>query len=95
VFDNTTLGADENTFGSNFRLYPNPVPNGQYSIRTPGLTGEVTLEMTNLLGQSVYTRILQVRDHQVNINSSDLSHGIYMVKLTQGDQSYTSKLILN
>jgi hypothetical protein len=93
-FDTTNLGTNDNTFGSDFRLFPNPSKNEQFSISTPSLSGEVSVEVTNLLGQTVYSKVLSVEGNQVNVNVFNLSAGVYVVKLTQDDQFFSTKLIV-
>jgi hypothetical protein len=90
----TYLGFNDSTFGSDFSLYPNPAIYGQFSIKTPNLNGEVNVEMTSPLGQRVYSEQLSIISNQVNVSIPHLSQGIYMVKLIQGNQFYTTKLIV-
>jgi len=94
VFDNTTLGVEDNSFGANFSLYPNPVSNGSFSIRTPGLSGEVSLEISNILGQNVSIQTLQLTGNEVEVDAKGLAGGVYLVKLLQNDQSYTTKVFI-
>lgn len=49
--------------------------------------------MTNLLGQNVFSKDLPVSGNQVNVSAPDLPSGVYVVKLTQGNQSFSTKLI--
>jgi len=93
VFNNTTLGVDNNRFGENFSLYPNPT-NGQFSTKTPHLSGKVNVEITNLLGQQVYAQKLDLESQKVTISTPNLSTGIYVVNLKQGHQSFSKKLIV-
>jgi hypothetical protein len=94
VFDNTTLGLADNSFGAGFSLYPNPTQNGHFSIKTPQLSGEVRVEIANLLGQQVFVQELNVEGQQVNVTAENLSTGLYMVKLSQDGQSYSTKLLI-
>jgi hypothetical protein len=94
VFDNTTLGVEDNVLGSDFSLYPNPTQDGHFSIKTPNLSGEVNLEIVNLLGQQVYNNDINVESHEVNVSSENLARGVYILKLTQNDFNYTTKLII-
>ena len=93
TFDNTTLSTEENTFGNNFRIHPNPTKNGRFSISTPNLIGEVELEITNLLGQKVYNERHNIENQKVQVEVNDLSSGLYIVKVKQEDQSKSVKLI--
>ena len=64
------------------------------SLRTPGLTGEVDVQISNVLGQEVQTQTLSVIGNEVNVNAQDLASGVYLVKLFQNDHSFTSKVII-
>jgi hypothetical protein len=88
------LNIEDNTFGADFSLYPNPTSNGQFSIKTPNVSGEVNVEIFNLLGQKVLSQKHIVEDQEVNVNAEGFSTGIYVVKLSQGSQSFISKLII-
>jgi len=93
VLDNSSLGTAESPFGKNFSLYPNPT-HGYCSIKTPNLSGEVNVEITNVLGQQVFVQNLSVEAGQVNINTDEFSAGVYVLKLTQDNQSFSFKLIV-
>jgi ABC-type polysaccharide transport system permease subunit len=94
LFDNTTLGTTENTFGYNFSLYPNPAQNGRFYIATPGLSGTVDVTLTNVLGQQDYDEQLDVQNQEVQIIAENLSSGVYMLNLSQGEQSFSTKVII-
>ena len=94
IFNNTTLGVEDNEFGTNFSVYPNPTKDGLFSITTSGLSGEVSLEISNILGQVVQAQSLQVTGNEVNVNAQSLSSGVYLVNLTQGGKNFTSKVII-
>lgn len=91
---NESIGVAENAFGSDFVLYPNPVRNGQFTIKTPNLSGEVDIEITNLVGQQISNHQLSVEGQQVNVSTNNLSTGIYFIRLSQNSQSFTSKFII-
>jgi hypothetical protein len=94
VFDNTTLGVAENAFSYNFNLYPNPAQNGRFYITTPGLSGAAQVTLTNVLGQQVYVQELNILNQEVQIDADNLSSGVYMLNLSQGNQSYSIKVII-
>jgi|GEM_PF-1868631 len=95
VFNQTTLSTNDNAFGRNFNLYPNPTQNGVFSINTPNLSGEVNVEISSLLGQQLYNQSLEVEAQEIKVNAEHLSSGMYLVKLTQDGQSFTTKLIVD
>jgi len=82
--DNTTLGTNENVFGADFSLYPNPT-NGQFTIKTSGLTGnDIELKIYNVLGQQVFSQAQTIENNgEVNVDASGLSGGLYMIELQQ------------
>jgi hypothetical protein len=93
LFDDV-LGVNNNTFENNISLYPNPSKNGRFSIKTPNLNGSVEVAITNYLGQQVYNQDFTIQNQEVNINAENLSTGIYIVRMTQGHKSFSTKLIL-
>jgi hypothetical protein len=94
VFDNTTLSTTDNTFGYNFSLYPNPAQNGRFYVSTPGLTGTAHITLTNVLGQKVYAQELDILNQEVQIHADNLSSGVYMLNLSQGEHSFSDKVII-
>lgn len=94
MFGNTTLGIEDNRFGSDFRLFPNPTNGERFSIKTPSLSGEVEVEITSMLGRQISVQTLQVEGNQVKVTVEGLSAGVYVVNLAQGNQSFNSKLIV-
>ncbi|MFN2261493.1 MAG: T9SS type A sorting domain-containing protein [Psychroflexus sp.] len=94
-FDVVTLGVSDE-FGSSFSVYPNPVTNQEFTIQTSHLAGEdVGLKLFNFSGQSVMTQNLKVDSNgALNVQTSQLSSGVYILELTQGKQSYKEKLII-
>jgi hypothetical protein len=92
VFDHTTLNVEDNFFGNNFSLYPNP-NQGQFSIKTPNLSGDVNVEITNLLGQRVYKEQLLIENQSIDVFAKNLIEGVYIIKLTQNDKTYSTKVV--
>lgn len=85
---------------SDYRLdqnYPNPFnPITQINFRLPQAS-DVTLEVFNVLGQSVAVLAkdqLQRGVHTVEFDASSLSSGVYLYRLTAGDYVETRKMML-
>jgi|GEM_PF-6212963 len=79
-------------------LYPNP-NQGTFTLNaefTNKVNAPVTLEVINVLGQSVYKAIADGNTGQLNINVhlNDLAPGIYMLRLSAQDQSSTTRFII-
>ncbi|MCR9181680.1 MAG: T9SS type A sorting domain-containing protein [Flavobacteriaceae bacterium] len=91
------LSTPEVSFGDSFVLFPNPVKD-RFTIATRGISGqEVTMRITNVIGQTVVTE-----NHTVNSNglltmdAAALARGVYIIKLTQSNGGqFTTKLIKN
>ena len=82
-----TLSA--NTFSiNNVQFFPNPLKGNRLIINT---NQSLNIEIFNVLGKSVI--IDKVSSNKNYLDLNDLSKGIYLVKLSKGNQSVTKKLI--
>lgn len=91
VLLSNTTGIDENSEASNFTLSPNPATE-IIKINPSVKTIKSTIEITNSLGQVVKTGILN--NGSTFIPVSDLSKGIYFVKVENEKSKTISKLIV-
>lgn len=84
---------------SGVQCYPNP-SNGQFTLQVKldnGVTGNATLEIVNVLNQRVYAQLVFISDGMLNANvdaASYLDDGIYMIRLTTGNQVYSERLMI-
>ncbi len=85
----TLMNADLNTAFTDLNLYPNP-NQGTFTVNgtlgTPVTTGdaEVSLEITNMLGQVVYNNKVMARDGIINEKiqfGASLANGIYILNV--------------
>jgi hypothetical protein len=85
-----------------FSISPNPVT-GTYvlvSFHEADIAGgQVQLSVTNVIGQSLYTHLINQSDIdrgsiRIEIADLKLSKGLYFVKMASGEQSFTQKLVL-
>lgn len=92
----TTLDTEEATFAKNMRVYPNPIADNQFYVVLPeSVEGNVNLKMINLLGQEVYAAILGSGQKEVKIQPKNtLQSGIYLMKITNGSQTATKKVVV-
>ncbi len=77
--------------------YPNPFnPSTIIKYELP-TESRVSLEVFNLIGQKVATVVEGVKpagSHEVSFNASGLTSGVYMYKLSAGNQVFTKKMVL-
>ena len=74
---------------SSFVVYPNPT-NGIINVKTSEYKNVTNVQIFNLVGAVVKTTKLQ---HETSlINLSDLANGLYIVKITSGNNSITQKI---
>lgn len=95
-------GADPNapfafTLGSS---YPNPTADkATVSFALPGgYTGAVKLELYDIAGRKVATPLdesLNAGEHKVDIGTSNLANGVYLYKLTAGEDTAVKKMVVN
>ena len=80
---------------SDFDVYPNPAKD-VLNVRLDDYAGqELTLTLTNNLGQVVKVQKVDSAEHTEQLNISDLVPGMYLISLkTSGDQVQTKKVIV-
>lgn len=84
-----TTGISQVTAGSDIRLIPNP-NKGEFTVRGTLATSaseEVTFEVTNMLGQVVYSSKVIAQNGIINESvklSSSLANGMYILNLRSG-----------
>lgn len=90
------IKKEENLNYFNLRVMPNPAD--EYVIISSGapVSAPGNIEILNTEGKVVYKRsvILDANHNQYVVSTTELPAGIYMVKVTSGDQVSTKKLII-
>jgi len=86
---NTFTLSNESIDAVSFNIYPNPVEGTIISIETSN-GDALDVKIFSTLGQQVLVAKNVTRD----LNIASLDAGIYLVKLTQGENSQTRKLIV-
>ena len=82
----------ENSIKQNVRIYPNP-SNGIFKIESMFDTN-INIDITDLLGKKVIqSKILNKGINQ--LDASNLSKGVYLIKLKIEENTYTERLIIN
>ncbi|MGB0863034.1 MAG: T9SS type A sorting domain-containing protein, partial [Saprospiraceae bacterium] len=98
-FEATTfsVGVDKVTGLNDLNIFPNPVTvnlNVQFNLAE---RAELTINVTNTLGQTVKvvnTSSLDAGQQNLNVNTSDLSAGIYFLNFSNGTQSTTKRFVV-
>jgi hypothetical protein len=76
-----------------FTVYPNP-SNGKFTVNVDVLQqANCKLSICNLLGQEIYTTFFKGQQSTLDIDISDFSKGLYFVKVDDGKNISTQKII--
>ncbi|MEO6168391.1 MAG: T9SS type A sorting domain-containing protein [Chitinophagales bacterium] len=89
-----TTGIQDEIANASLFLYPNPAKQMAYLDLKITKAEKVTVQVINLIGQTVSAQDLGSINgsHVIPVNTSDLTTGIYQVKVSIGDQVLTKKL---
>ncbi len=93
----TASVGDLAALGVSAQVRPNPFSSfAQIMISTP-FSGEFDLIVTDLLGRKVHRQRLRLLEGEntVDFDGSDLSAGIYIYTLTDGERQLSDKMVLN
>ena len=81
--------TQETTSIEGLNLYPNPVSGDRIYITSKNEL-EKEIIIFDVLGKKVLQTLLSTKE----LNISDLSPGVYIIKITEGEASTTRKLII-
>ena len=93
-----TISVNSNELNEfNLTVYPNPAQNSatvDFTVENPG---EVTFELSDLSGKSVYSvsKNASAGNNSIVIPTDALSNGVYMYSFTNGNTVVTKKLVVN
>ena len=74
-------------------IYPNPVSqtlNIQYNFKN---NSKVRLEIFDVIGQQVYSRMMDNSENKTTVNTSNFMSGVYVVKLGNEKEQFVSKFV--
>lgn len=75
------------------QIVPNP-NNGIFYINIKDMA-EGTIQITNLIGATVYSNRFKKESEDLKIDIQDKADGIYIVRIVSGEQTLTTKIIKN
>jgi hypothetical protein len=84
------IGIDENIFGANLNIYPNPTT-GSITIDLGSLK-DVQVSITTTTGKEVYT-LSNVNQNKLDVSLSDFNKGMYFITVQSKNQQKVIKLI--
>lgn len=87
------VGIQENLIDIGLNIYPNP-SQGEFFIEFNQPLFQAELTILNVVGKVIYTGIIPNQQTQFPINMSQLSKGIYLVKVDVGSQAFTKRIII-
>lgn len=92
----STLGFEENNVEVAVAIYPNPASNQVVIGLGKGWNGEVSLQVIDLNGRTVISQnaIVSANGNNITTDISNLVSGVYLVRVSNGNNSNVSKLIV-
>ncbi|MBK6836031.1 MAG: T9SS type A sorting domain-containing protein [Bacteroidetes bacterium] len=77
------------------KLFPNPATDAVYLSYYFNKEEGVKLDLTNLIGQSIYKQDIADRAGKIKIDTQQLPNGIYFIRLYNNNRSETIKLVIS
>ncbi|WP_028980092.1 S8 family serine peptidase [Sporocytophaga myxococcoides] len=71
-------------------IYPNPVENN-LTLNLTQVNNACTISIVNLLGEEVFTEYLDTQVSSKEINTSNLTSGVYFLRIVSGNMTLTKK----
>jgi len=90
TYSNATASTSNNTI-TGFNAYPNPVKGNSLTVTTSS-TEAKTVNIFNVLGRKVFSQRFSSMNKIIDI--SGISAGVYIMKVSEGDNISTKKLII-
>ena len=90
TYSNTTASTSNNTI-TGFNAYPNPVKGNSLTVTTSS-TEAKTVNIFNVLGRKVFSQRFSSMNKIMDI--SGISSGVYIMKVAEGNNIATKKLII-
>ena len=92
VVEASAYGVDEHSAGKNINMYnyPNPFTNNTTIAYTLPFTGNVILEIRNMLGNTISTLVSGMQtqgDHSLKFDAGSLAPGVYTATIRLGNKS--------
>jgi hypothetical protein len=79
-------------------VFPNPSIGEAITLKYAKFeSGNATVQLLDMMGNSVYTDQASITETagSLNVSTVDISNGVYILRVTQGDQTVSEKVIIN
>lgn len=95
IINCSTKLTEQNSLSSNVNIMPNP-SNGLFNIlMTLPTAQDLTINVTNMLGQTVYTSSYKsFIDGMVSLDLSDKNQGVYFVTVSNGVEKNVQRIVI-
>ena len=77
-----------------FYVYPNPTKDGNFTVNLPNSSKKTQISLYNALGQLVYNSSTEKNGEYVIQLNNAVASGIYHLRIVQGNNTLTKKLII-
>ncbi|MCO6495333.1 MAG: T9SS type A sorting domain-containing protein [Bacteroidetes bacterium] len=100
------MGSTNKTYGQQIsqvsnedlkaKIYPSEIKDGYFFVTIPEATeiSDLDIKIVNLIGNNVEFTIEKMIDGRFRIELSNMSSGIYIVRLTKGRKQSTQRIIV-
>jgi hypothetical protein len=90
------VGITEPAFESTVSIYPNPADETVFIQMNNPASKSFQISITDVLGVKVYDNDLQLTSGNtiLPVQVSELKNGIYMLRLVDGNNTFTTKIII-
>ncbi|MCA1762203.1 MAG: M43 family zinc metalloprotease [Cryomorphaceae bacterium] len=98
IYDPATVGLDDVQFLERVKLYPNPTTttaNLEYTLKEAGNVRVEILDITGRVVSVEYAGNLPVGENFLELNTANLTPGIYLVTLRNDNEQVVRKLVKN
>jgi len=88
LYHNDTVSGLDNEWQNQFEIYPNPLSDALHI--NPASSDNYEVQISDITGKIIYENYTKAN---LNINFSNYSKGVYFVKITENQKSFTKKII--
>lgn len=94
-FINCSYGVDDLASGNIFRVYPNPAGD-RVMVKSSGYSdGNCLIQLFGIRGELYFNTTARWTDGSLELNLQNISDGLYLLRITSGDDSEVVKLMVS